>query len=222
LIVNQPEQCPTIIVLNVSSGIATDHRLGRFESLPYWARTFCRPQFNDVGPVISFMRVRFNAADLAVNLAALRLQTGFAASRKPRPWMADAATAPPAAGVVLVTESDHACRYPVSLEQRELGDDPDRDRLQSTRAETLAVISILVTIRVSNLPVTKETSAAGDCDLESGWKQNRSRWWRAICNPHRTRCRPKLSGLHPHHHCFWTGFKGARGDSSGAPARRHK
>ena len=53
-------------------------------------------QFNDVETEHFFMRVVFNAADLAVNLAAL--QTGFTAIAIASAWTGRCATAPAAAG----------------------------------------------------------------------------------------------------------------------------
>src|SRR6267142_6788315 len=88
-------------------------------------------QFNDVETGHFFMRVVFNAADLAVNLAAL--QTGFASNRGTlRHGLADARPRHPPPGVVAGLEiRSLPCRYPVSLAHRRTRDDPDRDRLQS-------------------------------------------------------------------------------------------
>src|ERR1700709_83244 len=81
-------------------------------------------QFNDVETGHFFMRVVFNAADLAVNLTAL--QTGFTAiaERFCMDWqMRDRAARRRV--MLLVSKSDHCLVESLSLAHRAVRDDPD-------------------------------------------------------------------------------------------------
>jgi formyltetrahydrofolate deformylase len=84
-------------------------------------------QFNDVETGHFFMRVVFNAADLAVGLAPL--QTGFTAiaDRFGMDWqMRDRASRRRV--MLLVSKSDHCL---ADILYRRVGDGPGRDRVQS-------------------------------------------------------------------------------------------
>jgi predicted amino acid-binding ACT domain protein len=145
-------------------------------------------QFNDVETGHFFMRVVFNAADLAVNLAVAADRVH--GDRRPlRHGLADARPRQPPPGDAAGLEiRSLPGRYPVSLAHRRTRDDPDRDRFQSPARDLQQ--SRFRRHSVSLFAGHQGNQArAGDRDLGSGRPKPRpiSWCWRATCRSCRTR-----------------------------------
>ena len=168
-------------------------------------------QFNDIETGHFFMRVVFNAADLAVGLSAL--QTGFTAiaDRFGMVWqMRDRASR--ARVMLLVSKSDH-CLADILYRWRtgELSMDPTAIVSNHPR-ETYASLDF-GDIPFHHLPVTKETKAEQEgaiWDLVTKTKSDLvvlARYMQILSDD----LSAKLSGRCINiHHSFLPGFKGAR------------
>src|SRR6201988_87838 len=168
-------------------------------------------QFNDVETGHFFMRVVFNAADLAVNLAAL--QTGFAAiaERFAMDWqMRNRATL--RRGMLLVSKSDH-CLADILYRWRtgELAMIPTAVVSNHPR-ETYAGLDFSG-IPFHHLPVTKETKRAQEEAIFDLVQQTRTdlvvlaRYMQILSDD----LSAKLAGHCINiHHSFLPGFKGAK------------